>query len=308
MNIRELVERHPAIVRDRHRLTFTKRDTPADIAEAFSRHGAMMLRRALPASSLLPSRFAFHHFARTLGGNHRPWDSWFAGTDDGAGPQWSGGEDPTGSWHRPWAVRYWSLRPTATVISGLLKSWAWPVVERLCGSTDIAILLGVCMARHAIDRDLGVGAHQDAQGLPPEIPFSMWLPLHGVEPGRRSGLGFVVGALDRLLPLPPGSNLDMGDQVVIDNLDAVWVPTYKRGDFTIHASYTPHFTTGYGTGSHRYSVEIRAMARDAAPATLQDPAVYVGRQDGVPAVVGSHCSQGVRARDFLEAVRGGSRV
>jgi hypothetical protein len=201
-------------------------------------------------------------------------------------------------------VRYWHHRPAAAVISRLLKSWAWPVVERLCGSTDIAILLGFCLARHAIDCNLGVGAHQDAQGLPPEVPFSIWLPLHCVEPGRRSGLGFVVGAFDRLLPLPPGSNLDIGERPVLDNLAAAWVPTYQSGDFTIHSCHTPHFTTGYGTASHRYSVEIRAMARDDAPAALQDPAVYVGRRDGQPSVVGWHCSPGMRARDFLQALDG----
>jgi len=279
MNIRELIDRHPAVTLDRHELTFTAQDAPEAGVEAFSQHGVVMLRGAMPATALLPSRLAFHQFARTLSN-----------------------EDHGGSWHRPWAVRYWSYRPTAAVISRLLKSWTWGVVERLCGSTDIAILLSLCLARHAIDRDLGVGAHQDAQGLPPVVPFSLWLPLHGVVPGRKSGLGFVTDAPDRLLPVPPGSNLDLGDRVVLDNLESVWVPTYQPGDLTIHGRYTPHFTTGYGTGSHRYSVEIRAMARDAAPQDLQDPTVFVGRRDGVPEVVASHCSAGVHAHEFVDAV------
>jgi hypothetical protein len=278
MNIRELIEQHPAVTRDRHELTFTAWDAPEAGAEAFSQHGVVMLRGAMPATALLPGHLAFHRFARTQG------------------------EDPYGSWHRPWAVRYWHYRPTATVISRLVRSWAWGMVERLCGSSDIAILLSLCMARHAIDRDLGVGAHQDAQGLPPVVPFSMWLPLHGVVPGRKSGLGFVTDPPGRLLPVPPGSDLDLGDRVVLDNLDSVWVPTYQSGDLTIHDRYTPHFTTGYGTGSHRYSIEIRAMARDAAPEALQDPTVYVGRRDGVPEVVDSHCSAGLHAHEFLDAV------
>jgi hypothetical protein len=302
MNIRELIEQHPAVTRHRHELTFTAQDAPEAGAEAFSQYGVVMLRDAMPAMALLPSRFAFHRFARTLGGTPWPWDWCFACNDDGPGPQWAAGEDHYGSWHRPWAVRYWHYRPTATVISRLVKSWAWGLVERLCGSSDIAILLSLCLARHAIDRDLGVGAHQDAQGLPPVVPFSIWLPLHGVAPGRKSGLGFVTDPPGRLLPVPPGSDLDLGDRVVLDNLDSVWVPTYRPGDLTIHGRHTPHFTTGYGTGSHRYSIEIRAMARDAAPQALQDPTIYVGRRDGVPEVVDRHCSADLQAHGFVDAV------
>ena len=302
MNIRELIDRHPAVTLDRQELTFTAEDAPEAGAEAFSQHGVVMLRGAMPATALLPGRLAFHRFVRLLGRDDRRWDRCLACDDDGPGRQWAAGEDFTGSWHRPWSVRYWNYRPPASVISRLLKSWSWGVVERLCGSTDIAILLSLCLARHAIDRDLGVGAHQDAQGLPAVVPFALWLPLQGVVPGRNSGLGFVTDAPDRLLPVPPGSDLDLGDRVVLDNLAAVWVPTYQPGDLTIHGRYTPHFTTGYGTGSHRYSLEIRAMARDAAPHDLQDPALYVGRRDGVPEVVASHCSAGMHAHGFVDAV------
>ena len=55
---------------------------------------------------------------------------------------------------------------------------------------------------------------------------------------------------------------------MLDNLAAAWVPTYQSGDFTIHSCHTPHFTTGYGTASHRYSVEIRAIER---PLRLVEP-------------------------------------
>jgi hypothetical protein len=300
MNIRELVEQWPAVTRERRGLVFCRDDAPERIAAALPAQGMVMLRSAVPASALVPSRLAFEQFSRTLNGRRWPWDQWGAGDDEGPEPQWMDGEADTGSWHRPWQVRYWNYRPAAAVLSLLLKSWAWPVVESLCGSTDIAILLGTCMARHAIDRDLGVGAHQDARGLPPEIPFSMWLPLHCVVPGRQSGLGFVVGDFDDLLPLPPGSDLDIGAKPVLDDLAAVWIPTYRPGDLTLHSCHAPHFTTGYGTGSHRYSLEFRAMARDAAPPHAQDPALYVGRREGVPSVVGTRCSPHVRARNFLE--------
>ena len=37
MNIRELIDRHPAVTRDRRELTFTAQDAPEAGAEAFSR-------------------------------------------------------------------------------------------------------------------------------------------------------------------------------------------------------------------------------------------------------------------------------
>jgi len=90
----------------------------------------------------------------------RRWANWGWGEkDDGPDPEWAEGEAETGSWHKPWTVRHRNLRPAAAVISALVKSWAWPVVEEICGTSDIAVLLGLCLARHAIDVDLGVGAH-----------------------------------------------------------------------------------------------------------------------------------------------------
>jgi hypothetical protein len=51
--------------------------------------------------------------------------------------------------------------------------------------------------------------------------------------------------------------------------------------------------------SDGYSLEIRAMAREAAPLDDLDPAIYVGRRHGRPTVVGSNCSDAVRARGFV---------
>jgi hypothetical protein len=71
---------------------------------------------------------------------------------------------------------------------------------------------------------------------------------------------------------------------------------------TIHAKFAPHFTASFGTKSDRYSIEIRAMARDAAPIASQDPAIYVARRNGVPTTIGTNCSAGTRAHDFLAVV------
>ena len=198
LNIRQLVEGHPEILQDRFELSFARGASPADVARALSRHGVVMLRGALPKKTLAPSRRTFERFARSLG--KRQWSNWGWGEkDEGPDPEWAKGETDAGSWHKPWIVRHWNRRPAAAVISAMVESWAWPVVEEICGTVDIAVLLGLCLARHAIDVDLGVGAHQDAKGLPPMVPFSIWVPLHDVTPGSSSGLGFVVGPPDEHL-------------------------------------------------------------------------------------------------------------
>ena len=300
MNIRQLIEDHPEILRDRFDLSFTRQASSKDVVRALSRYGVVMLQGVLPEKTLAPSRRTFERFARSLGKSRWSTCGW-GEKDEGPDPEWAKGEAETGSWHRPWTVRHWNRRPAAAVISAIVKSWAWPVVEEICGTADIAVLLGLCLARHAIDVDMGVGAHQDAKSLPPMVPFSIWVPMHDVTPGSSSGLGFVVGSTDSILPtLPHG---DVGPDYVIGNIGRVWVPTYRTGDLTIHTNYLPHFTTGYGTRSDRYSLEVRAMAREAAPWPLHNPCVYVGRRDGVPAIAGMHCELPVRANGFLASFR-----
>lgn len=304
MYISELLTTHPEICRDRHRLSFSNATPPGVVQDALHNAGVVMLRSALAPNVLRSARRAFRRFAHRLNEPRSPFDQTRLGSglsgDDGPASQWSLGEGNTGSWHRPWVVRAWNRRPAAAVITALVDSWAWRVVEGLCGSTDIAILLGFCIARHAIDEEAGVGAHQDAKVVSPEIPFSIWVPLQDVAPGHSPGLGFVVPSPSGLLPtLPHG---DIGADHVLNNLAGVWAPTYRTGDMTIHAKFSPHFTTLFGTKSDRYSIEIRAMARDAAPIAIQDPAIYVARRNGVPAIIGTNCSTGTRAHDFLAVV------
>jgi hypothetical protein len=65
----------------------------------------------------------------------------------------------------------------------------------------------------------------------------------------------------------------------------------------------PHFTTGFGIRSDRYSFEIRAMARAAASPDHLDPAIYIGRREGIPVVTGTNCSPGTGAREFLASFK-----
>jgi hypothetical protein len=273
----ELLAAFPQVQRDRYGLTFSQSAGASQAARTLSEAGVVMLKDALPANALPDCRESFERFTRSLSD-----------------------ETESGSWHSPWRVQDDAMCPAAVVLGRLLRSWAWNVVEEFCGSTDIAVLLAFCVARHAIDKRLGAGAHQDARGLPPELPFSLWVPLHAVTPLQTSGLGFLPPSPDRLLPALP--NNDVGPEYVLDHFAKAWVPSYAPGDVTLHSSLLPHFTTGYGTGSDRYSVEIRAMAAGEADPKLQDPALYVARRHGRPTIVGTRCSPGVDAGAFFNAL------
>src|SRR5437868_3975914 len=77
----------------------------------------------------------------------------------------------------------------------------------ICGSSHLAMVLKFCTARHGIDRPLGVGAHQDAKVVAPDLPLSIWIPLHQIVPHLNSGLGFVVPDPGRLLPTLPHNDV-----------------------------------------------------------------------------------------------------
>jgi hypothetical protein len=291
MNFKELVDGHPAILRDRHALSFAEQHRPADIAAAFAQSGVGMLKGALAPETLAPCADAFRRFVRSSeaadgvarAGRRRRMDD---------------GEARTGNWHSPWAVQHRDSFPAAAIISALLKSWTWDVVEEICGSSHLAIVLKFCTARHGIDRPLGVGAHQDAKVVAPDLPFSLWIPLHPIVPYLNSGLGFVVPAPGRLLPTLPHN--DVGPDYVLEDPARLWIPPYDAGDLTIHSKFSPHFTTGYGTLSERFSLEIRATPRSALPPKHEDPVICVSRRNGIPTIVEARSSADSAAQRFLD--------
>lgn len=268
----EILDHHPAVQDDSRGPSFT-RHAHTSVAETLHASGVVMLRHALPAAILPACRLGFAEYVRHLE------------------------RDPEGSWHRPWSIVCHSHRPALAILSSLIRSWTWNVVEEICGSTDITILLSLCTARHVVDSPLPVGAHQDGTAVAPEIPFALWIPLEAVVPRRNAGLGFISPAPEHLLPASPHN--DIGSDYVLANLDRTWIPTYAPGDLSVHSSLSPHFTTGYGTRSDRYSLEVRAMASDTAPLSYQDPAIYVARRHDMPSVVGTRCSADSDARHFL---------
>src|SRR5262245_45624933 len=125
LTCRALIERFPATLRDRRGLAFTGYTPFPEVVAGLDRDGVVMLRGALSAKELRLCHRSFRHFAATLNN-----------------------ESASGSWHDPWAVRFRDDAPAAAVIAMLLRSWAWKVVETICGSTDVVLLLASCIARH----------------------------------------------------------------------------------------------------------------------------------------------------------------
>jgi hypothetical protein len=301
LNFREFVDKHPEILADRHKLSFTRDSDPKALASQFRESGVIMLRDVIPTDALRQCREAFGKFVATLARTDRDADLRGANNplavDDGPSAHWDKGEEESGSWHPPWVVRHKDRAPTAIVLGEFIRSWAWPVIEAICDSKEIVVMFGLCLARHRIDEDLPLGVHQDSTAVNPDVPLSIWIPLGEVAPRRHSGLGFIVPSPGH--PLPADDDNDVGMQYVVDNLDKVWVPHYQPGDLTVHSRFSPHFTTGYGTHSERYSLEIRLWAKEDRLMKYYDPSLWVSRRNGVPVVIETKCSLGIGAHGFL---------
>lgn len=299
----QLVAQHPEILADRPALSFSRENSATEAAAEWRRSGVVMLRGVLPPQALAECRRTFDQFINSVIKKDRearpPRDDGALTLDDGPSAEWDSGEIEFGSWHLPWVVRHGGHSPTAIVVSKLINSWAWPVIEEVCHSNDIMVMFGLCLARHNIDRELHVGIHQDATAVNPDVPLSIWIPLQDVVPPHQSGLGFVVPSPGEVIPA--GSNNDIGMDYVFGQLNNIWVPRYNAGDLTIHSRYSPHFTTGYGTQTDRYSLEIRLWARDDALLKYCDPSMRVCRRDGIPVVMETKCSLGIAAHGFLAA-------
>jgi hypothetical protein len=297
---RELVAEHPEVLRPRSELCFERTNEPSMIAGKWRETGVVMLRDVLRPKVLSESRRAFHDFIETRikpAADQRAHPHGILEGDDGPAAEWDKGEILYGSWHAPWTIRHDGRAPMAMIVAELVGSWAWPVIEEICGSSEVVVMFGLCLGRHNIDQDLKVGVHQDATAVNPDLPLAIWIPLQEVVPKRHSGLGFIVPSPDTVIPAEP--NNDIGEHYVLDNLNRLWVPRYHAGDLTIHSRYSPHFTTGYGTLSDRYSLEVRLWAHDDAFRKYGDPSVMISRRNGVPVITETRCSKGVGAHSFI---------
>jgi hypothetical protein len=280
MNFKILLERHPDLALDRHRLSFSRETASADIAKAYARSGVVLLKGALPPASLEAAASGFRQYLR-------------------AQPPSAATSNARGSWHSPWLVRQGDFFPAAGILAAVVRSWIWDVVEEICQSSRIVLLLKFCTARHGVDDLLGLGAHQDAKVVDHSVPLSLWIPLQEIVPGRCSGLGFVVPPPDHILPTL--AHDDVGADYLMREPANLWLPRYALGDLSIHSRYSVHYTTGFGTRTDRYSLEVRAMPRMAAPVDHLDPALYVARRNGQPSFVRAHGSPDKGADAFLGA-------
>jgi hypothetical protein len=299
-----LIKQHPQILHPRRYLAFSSKNAPIEASKEFDRSGVVMLRGAISPATLARCRQAFQEFINTMVRRKRearaPQHDGVLALDENPKPEWDDGELDEGSWHLPWVVRHDGYSPTAAILAALIGSWAWPFIEAICHSQDIVVMFGLCLARHNIDKELGVGVHQDATAVNPEVPLSIWIPLHDVVPKRQSGLGFVVPSPGHIIPALP--HHDIGVDYFFDQLrmNNVWVPRYHAGDLTIHSRYSPHFTTGYGTQTDRYSLEIRLWGRDESFAKkYYDPSMRIRRRNGIPMITETTCSVGIGAHGFL---------
>jgi hypothetical protein len=298
----EVVAQHPEMLRRRPDLSFSRDSDPGVVAQQWRQSGVVLLGEVLSPEMLAGCRRTFDQFIETAvkkngGAQPQANGSAPAALDDGPGPEWANGETIHGSWHPPWTIRHGGQLPVATVLSELINSWAWPVIEEICQSKEIMVMFGLCLGRHNIDQPLLVGAHQDATAVNAEVPLSIWIPLQEVVPRRHSGLGFIVPAPEEVLATEP--NNDIGSSFFMGQLGNMWIPRYRAGDLTIHSKLSPHFTTGYGTMTDRYSLEIRLWARDDAFLKYCDPSIRISRLDGVPVITETRCSLGVRAHAFV---------
>lgn len=283
MNFKELLGDHPDVAKDRFALSFSRATGPADIAAAYAQFGVVRLREALAPEMVAAEGEVLR---RCLHDRRTP-------TADSEQKAYSG------NWHPPWALHEGDRYPAADVIAAIVGSWVWDVVEHLCASSNIVLLLKWCTVRHAIDKELGVGGHQDAKVVAEHVPFSLWIPFTRIIPGQSSGLGFVVPAPDGLLPTQRHD--DFGADYLLNDPSKLWIPSYDLGDLTIHSRFSPHFTTGYGTETERISLEIRAMARQAAPPEYLDPSASVSRRQGIPTIVDIRRSTDFDANAFLDS-------
>ncbi len=283
MNFKELLGKHPDVTQDRYALSFSRAARPADIAAAYTEFGVVRLREALQPELLAAKGEVLRRSLATRG----------TMTAD------SGQAAYSGSWSPPWLLREGDRYPAAAVIAAVIRSWVWDVVENLCGSSHVVLLLKWCTVRHAIDKPLGVGGHQDAKVVAEDVPFSLWIPFNRIIPGQISGLGFFVPAPDGLLPTQ--QHQDFGADYLLGDASKLWIPGYDLGDLTIHSRFSPHFTTGYGTETERISLEIRAMSRRTAPSKYLDPSATVSRRQGIPTIVDVQPTDDVDVSAFLSS-------
>src|SRR5713101_2603311 len=110
LNFRQLVEQHPEILTDRHKLSFSVENISGEAASHFLESGVVMLRDVIPPETLRECRHTFGRFVSALGKKSRETelrqsDNALA-VDDGPSSAWDKGETESGSWHPPWVVRY----------------------------------------------------------------------------------------------------------------------------------------------------------------------------------------------------------
>jgi len=193
------------------------------------------------------------------------------------------------SWHSPLGgegSRSFSRPPV--IISALLKSWTWDVVEEICGFIASRHRAQILHPRGmAIDTPLGVGAHQDAKVVAPDLPLSI---LDSTSPDRapfefRPWLhrtGTPAACCRRLARITT-----VGPEYVLGDPARLWISALRQlATSPFHSKFAPHFTTGYGNTLRPLQPWKSALTpRSALPSRHEDPAICISRRNGIPTIV-----------------------
>ena len=260
-------------MRDRHALSFSEQYRSADIAVAFARSGVVMLKGALAPETLATCAEAFRRFV------HSSKDK-VGVARTGGRLQTDDGETRASSWHNPWSVRYQGRFPPPSSYRRFLDpghgtSSKRSAARRISPSCSSSAPRGTASTRR-----LASGRIETQKSWILIFPYRSGFRLVSRAPSE-VGLGFVVPAPGRLLPTLPHN--DVGAEYVLE--DPARLSGFRLtppGTYTIHSRFAPHFTTGYGTLSDRFSLEIRAMPRSTLPPMHEDPVICVSRRSGIP--------------------------
>jgi hypothetical protein len=169
-----------------------------------------------------------------------------------------------------WEARVHERYFLTQALEDILASPLWLAMLEIADGGPIAIPLSHMVLRGSVDAlDASLGAHQDAVDVNPDVPYNLWIALEAMAPKRISSLGFLAE--------PIGTVYSKADAVARSQSLAhrMWLPSYEPGDVALFNNTTLHQTTSYGTGTQRWSVELRYMRADRIPTGMAGEAFIV---------------------------------
>jgi hypothetical protein len=252
-------------MQSRDQLEFDAESTASATVDACRKtHGAVLLRRAVPAAPLQEIRRYADLYAEEMREairvGHTSYFTWMFEQERIT---------------MPWEATARGIPFLATLLRTLILSPLWRHIETALNTAKIAVPLNVTYLRRVVDRldaadtlPRGLGhfraPHQDASVVHHDYPITTWVALEPVAYAEKSALAIwpikhdVVYAPDALR------------RFIADNAECLWRPSYDVGDVMLFDSTTPHCTALYGSGQERFSVELRYCDAEQIPVAYAD--------------------------------------